>query len=164
MRSVENKKKELTGRHVLIMLLSFFGIMLVVNGYFLYAAIDSFRGEDVKGSYRQGLEYNKTIDARIVQDLLGWTVRSNYIAQVDGKTRVIVKLTDAKNRPLENLSVSGKLRHPTDLAKDRVVEFAPVGSGRYVAQTPAVEGKYTLIAVAQREDEIFRFKSDIFLK
>ena len=50
---------KLTGWHVLWIMLGFFGLMFTVNGIFLYHAITSFPGEDVKKSYLQGLEIGK---------------------------------------------------------------------------------------------------------
>ena len=64
--------KELKGWHVLLIMLGFFGVMFAVNGVFLYHAITSFPGEDVKKSYVQGLNYNQTLSARASQADLGW--------------------------------------------------------------------------------------------
>ena len=55
---------ELKGWHVLLILMAFFGVMFSVNGVFLYHAITSFPGEDVKKSYVQGLNYNDTLAVR----------------------------------------------------------------------------------------------------
>ena len=67
------KQRELTGKHVLLMLVAFFGVIIVTNVIFINAAVTSFRGEDVKGSYRQGLEYNETLETRKSEGQLGWS-------------------------------------------------------------------------------------------
>ena len=59
-----SKSGKLTGWHVFWIMLGFFGLMFTVNGIFLYHAITSFPGEDVKKSYLQGLDYNSTLDAK----------------------------------------------------------------------------------------------------
>jgi len=151
-------EKELTGRHVLLMLLTFFGVMLVVNIYFTVAAVKTFRGEDVPRSYRQGLEYNKTITARSLQNDMGWTVRINH-----SDTDIILLFQDTAGRALNDLNIKAKLRHPIDTDQDRAIEFFSHGGGRYIAhQTDAISGRWSLIGNAQMETETFKFEYDLW--
>ena len=53
----------LEGRHVLMALIAFFGVMLIANGIFVYFAVLTFSGGDTPESYRKGLNYNETIAA-----------------------------------------------------------------------------------------------------
>ena len=66
---LETDGKVLKGHHVLFWLMGFFGLMFVVNGVFLWAALSSFPGEDVRHSYLQGLQYNQTQDSDIILDM-----------------------------------------------------------------------------------------------
>ena len=50
--------KELTGRHVLYMILGFFGVVLLANVVFVYLAMDTFTGLATEGAYVKGLSYN----------------------------------------------------------------------------------------------------------
>ena len=63
MATSENVKGRggLTGRHVLMMLIAFFGVIFAVNGVFLYAAISTFDGTDTSSAYQKGIDYNTTI-------------------------------------------------------------------------------------------------------
>ena len=45
---------ELTGRHVIIILLSVFGVVFAVNGLFAYYAVSGFPGVETKDAYRGG--------------------------------------------------------------------------------------------------------------
>lgn len=158
MTATRTSKKELTGRHVLIMLIAFFGLIIAVNTYFISAAVTSFRGEDVKGSYRQGLEYNQTLKQREVQSRLEWTITANIIPKEANNSIIIVKFIDAAKAPIDGLTLAGTLRHPTDLAQDRNLEFRALGGGRYQARTEELAGSWQLRGAAQQGDTLFRFK------
>ncbi|WP_169711831.1 FixH family protein [Henriciella litoralis] len=96
---------KLKGWHVLLIFLAFFGVMFAVNGVFLYNAITSFPGEDVKKSYVQGLDYNDTIEARREQVAAGWKIR----AGVDGD-RLRVEMDAPETVATRGLIVTATMR------------------------------------------------------
>lgn len=118
--------KKLTGKHVLLYMLAFFGVMFAVNGLFLYKAITSFPGEDVKNSYLQGLNYNDTLSANAAQAALGWSAAAGID---DGQ--LVFHLTDRAGEPLSIYQVSASLQHPTSDNGDAMLELESVGNGRY---------------------------------
>lgn len=158
MSATDKKPRELTGRHVLIMLLAFFGIMLGVNAFFTYVAIKTFSGEDVPRSYRQGLEYNQVLTEREAQKLLGWKVSANTADE-----RILVQIFDSGDAPLRNLTISGKLRHPATLSNDRQLTFREIKPGLYQADIKGLRGRWDLIATAQNQAEVFRFEHELWL-
>lgn len=162
--SEDTSKKKLTGRHVLLMLLAFFGIIISVNSYFMTMAVKSFRGEDVKGSYRQGLEYNQAIDARAAQGELGWSVRANLVETLDGSPMLVMQIDDEDGRALTELVLTGTLNHRIDTALDQDVEFVDTGAGRWTANLKNVAGEYTLKAMAVKNDDAFKFQHAVTLK
>ncbi len=127
-------KKELTGRHVLYWMVGFFAIMFVVNGIFLFHAITSFPGEDVKKSYLQGLTYNQTLDARARQVDLGWQAE---IGVTDGT--LILQLDDKYDVPVSGHEVIGSLRRPATQRADISLHFNAGRNGVYTADTGAIE-------------------------
>ena len=64
--------KGIEGRHVLIGLVAFFGVMLVANGIFVYYALETFAGGDTSDPYRKGMHYNETLAEAARQDERGW--------------------------------------------------------------------------------------------
>ncbi|WP_409432637.1 FixH family protein [Litorimonas sp. RW-G-Af-16] len=152
---------ELNGGHVLVILLSFFVILISVNGYFIYQAVTSFRGEDVKGSYRQGLEYNQTIEARAEASQLGWEVRANVVDNIAGDQTLILKLTDADGGALTRADVTGTLHHRIDTALDQPLTFEDTGAGRLTALISGPPGQYTLKAQAVRGTDRLSFQHDV---
>ena len=145
--------KELTGRHVFFMVLAFFGIIISVNAYFIVMAVQSFSGEDVPRSYRQGLEYNQTIEARKHQSKLGWTITAN---RLDG--RILVNFEDKNGKALTGLGLTAKLRHPTMLSNDHLLNFIETAPGLYEAHIAGIEGNWLLVAEAKTSEHNFRFE------
>ncbi|MEH6743238.1 FixH family protein [Hyphomonas sp.] len=118
---------KLTGWHVLWIMLGFFGLMFTVNGIFLYHAITSFPGEDVKKSYLQGLDYNSALEAKAAQELLGWNAAAGLYDE-----NLVFNLVDADGNPISARLVSVELRHPGSTTYDESVVLESYGSGDYV--------------------------------
>lgn len=162
-------ERSLTGKHVLLMLVGFFLVIIVVNIVFIFYAIDSFRGEDVKKSYRQGLNYNATLQMREAQAASGWTADVNVqditrttAEATAGQQQVIVKVSDAEGQIVKGLVMEGRLRHPVDTAKDIPLTFMPGNLNR--ANMPKLNGRWTLEAEAAHDGEVFRLRRDLFFK
>ena len=122
----EPTDKPLKGWHVLLIMLGFFGVMFAVNGVFLYHAITSFPGEDVKKSYVQGLNYNTTLAARAAQSELGWTAEAGL-----DDDQLIFRLTDAQGAGVTGQLVVGELRRRATQEQDRQLVFRAVAGGEY---------------------------------
>lgn len=157
--------KQLTGRHVLLMLLCFFGVMLIVNIIFTVFAVRSFTGEDVPKSYRQGLEYNKTIKARRTQALLGWSIKANSYTNDNGQTEIIVSIRDKNDQPVRSVNISGVLRHPTNKALDRKIELTLSNQNQFRTFLNLPQGRWKANLTANFEDEpVHDFSHDIWVK
>lgn len=161
MTGKSKRKKELTGWHVLACLLVFFGVTVAVNIYFTVVAVRSFRGEDVPRSYRQGLEYNQTLDARETQTQMGWRVRVNV---TDNDTNLLVRVENKDGVVPAGVSVIGRMRHRTDTDLDAIVDFVPRGQGIFAADVSRLTGEYTLKGLAQNSETDFAFDYDLRLK
>ena len=132
--------RELKGWHVLLIMLGFFGVMFAVNGVFLYHAITSFPGEDVKKSYVQGLNYNDTLSARAAQAELGWTAEAGL---QDGE--LVFRLRDAEGAPLSNYAVIGEIRRTATRGADQAIIYNARANGEYFADAGALApGQWSL--------------------
>jgi nitrogen fixation protein FixH len=159
MTKVDKPQRELTGRHVLIALLAFFGVIIAINGYFITMAVLSFRGEDVKRSYLQGVEYNQRIEARAGEYALGWSVKGNVTD--GGDPELIFELSDKAGKPIIDAVVSGVLRHPTDRDLDKAITLAAEGNGRYRASLISDNGARRFMGTAKKNDDVFVFQYDV---
>lgn len=165
--SQSKTKKELTGKHVLISVILFFTVLILVNGTFIFHAVDSFRGEDVKGSYRQGLNYNSVINDRREQAALGW----NAFVEIDpngadssgeNKKTIAVQIKNASGRKISVADIQGRLRHPIDTSKDIQLTFT--GNAPSVATVSLPAGRWTLEAEAVQNTDSFKFRKSLLIK
>jgi nitrogen fixation protein FixH len=153
----------LTGKHVLAMLLVFFGIIMTVSIVFTTLAVQSFRGEDIKQSYRQGIEYNKTLADRAAQSDLGWRAAVNVTGDIKDR-RLIVKVTGTDDQGLSNFTITGRLRHPADQTLDRPLDFTVGPDGLARADISGLYGQWTVQAQATNGDGQRQFRYDLNLR
>jgi nitrogen fixation protein FixH len=123
---------QIRGGHVLAAMVLFFAAVIAINVAFAVAAVRSFPGEDVRRSYLQGLNYNETLAERRLQAATGWSAGARLVETGEGAA-VELMLRDGQGRPLEDASLNGDLRWPTDERLDRALAFEPRGEGVYVA-------------------------------
>jgi len=163
MTAPDENGKELKGRHVLYWMLGFFGIMFAVNGVFLYQAITSFPGEDVKKSYLQGLNYNQTLEARAAQDALGWQAELGLVDNA-----VILHLQDRAGSALSGQPVIGQMRRRATQQDDQLLVFAPQANGDYRAPLESVDpGQWELrvqVLDLETEESVFTAHKTLLVK
>lgn len=151
-------KGEIRGRHVLIAMLLFFGAIIAINVAFSIVAVRSFPGEDVKRSYLQGLNYNDKLAERSTQAALGWSAGMEVLPQ-GARAQLRVHFAGKDGRPVDGLTIDGKLRRPATTRDDRAVTFAAEGDGEYVADAGIIaHGAWTFQGVATRGTERFEFE------
>ena len=126
----------LTGRHVLIAMLAFFGIVVGVNITFVHLALSTWTGLTDHDSYRTGLSWNRTLEQDAAQKALGWTTdidsRSAWSEASQGwRLAVTLVVRDAQGRPVDGLVIDGEARHPVAEADDRTLTFAGTPGGVY---------------------------------
>jgi nitrogen fixation protein FixH len=140
---------ELKGWHVLLMLLTFFGVTIAVNVVFTTYALSTFSGEDVSKPYLRGLEYNKTLTARAEQAKLKWTASIEVVREGVADAVVTVSIAGADGQPVGGLAVTALLKRPTDASLDKTVTLEPLGGGQYRGRVADVAaGQWDVVARA----------------
>jgi nitrogen fixation protein FixH len=160
------RERTITGRHVLIAVLVFFGLVIAANGAFVFLALDTFTGVSTEDAYRRGLAYNETLREAADQRALGWRAAVEGTVVDEGRARIAVTMSDRAGRPLEHLAVTGMLRRPTQDGFDRALELARVGPGRYAAEVDLpLAGQWDLeLEAVSREGKRFRIEERLWLK
>lgn len=128
--------REITGRHVLIAMLVFFGVTIAVNAVFITQALETFTGEDVSQPYVKGLQYNETLAERAAQSALGWNATIDATRDASGATALSASLHDGNGKPLSGLSVSLTLQRPTDSHLDQTLTLSETAVGAYATTIP----------------------------
>lgn len=130
----------ITGRHVLLAMLAFFGIVIAVNVTFVHLALNSWTGLTDHDSYRTGLSWNRTLERDAAQKALGWStvVETRSVRSETGvgfRLGVTVTVRGRDGRPVPGLVVDGEARHPLVEADDRPIAFAETVPGTYIGAT-----------------------------
>ncbi|WP_299963170.1 FixH family protein [uncultured Roseobacter sp.] len=127
--------KQLTGKHVAIIFVSAFSVIISVNLLLAYSAISTFPGLEVKNSYVA----SQTFDVdRAAQNALGWSVS----AQKQGP-QVVLSITDAAGAPVEVAALDATLGRATHVRDDQRPDFVFDGA-RYVAPAALAPGNWNL--------------------
>jgi nitrogen fixation protein FixH len=148
-------KGRITGWHVLIGFVLFFGIVIAVDTVFMIKAYRSFSGEVASNPYEAGLAFNKTLAQRRREAALGWSVGVETPA--GGKT-VVVILKDRDGKLLDGLSVTGTLERPATETGRQTLNFKPLGHGRYEAQA-RLDGAWDLRGVARNARDMIEIET-----
>jgi nitrogen fixation protein FixH len=158
--------KEITGRHVLLALVGFFGVMLLANGIFLYFALSTFDGLSTPHPYQEGLHYNERIAEERRQAALGWS----YRLAVTGERRLELTIRDKTGNPVSGLEVRGDIARAV---ADRVTgpRLLKEGSaGTYVVSVEDLEPGNWIVSLeaasapSQGPATHYRIKQRLWLK
>lgn len=154
----DRKEFELTGKHVLAIVVTAFAIIIGVNLFMAYSAIGTFPGLETENSYLASQQFDKQ---RAAQEALGWDVS----ARVDDET-LILDIKDVAGGPVVVKSVYGLLGRATHVKDDQEPAFVQNEAGAYVAQVGKLGGgnwNLRLNVVAQ-DDTSFQQRLPIYLK
>jgi nitrogen fixation protein FixH len=161
----QKQTRHLTGRHVLFLLLGFFGTVFAVNGVLVRAAISTFGGVETVSSYKAGLQFAHEVAVAERQDALHWLVSGKLARDGAGQAVLDITARDARGVPLADLRADARLAHPADERLDRVVPVRAVAAGAFHGRASAQPGQWDLIVDLYRGDErMFRSQSRVTLR
>lgn len=162
---MSKQPREVTGRTVLIWLLSFFGLVFAVNGLMIKVAASTFGGVEVASSYKAGLKFGKDIAESRAQDALHWQV-SGHIGRDREANAVLEILAQDKNGvALADLDARARLIHPADSRRDVAIDLHKVAAGSFRGISQAPAGQWELEIALERGDErVFMSRSRVTLR
>jgi len=135
------------GRRVIIILLAFFVVFASVDAFFVYKAVKTGSGE-TRNSYKQGLEYNKILDAASRQQKMNLNAQARY-----SHGKIIFSLKDQTGKPISGALVTAYMRRPVHEGMDFNVRLTYIKDGIYQVepQFPA-KGLWTAGLEAKWQD------------
>ena len=135
--------RELTGRKVLLIFVSFFGVVFAVNFLLAYQAVATFPGVEARNSYQA----SQTFEAdRSAQLALGWDVS----AELEGE-ELVLRIIGPDGQPVQVAELAATLGRATHVNDDRSPQFAYY-NGAYRAAEPLGPGNWNLRMHAVAED------------
>jgi len=148
-----------TGRHMLIITLGGFGVVIAVNLLMAILATVTFPGLIARNGYVASQTFNAEQAAARERQALGWHDALELSAE-----RVALVVRDAAGRPVEDLTVTAMIGRPTSDRHDRMVVLAPQGDG-YAAELALAPGRWQ-VAIDGRDRQgtlVFARRQDFFL-
>lgn len=141
-------QKQLTGRHVALIFVGAFSIIIAVNLTLAFSAVKTFPGLEVKNSYVASQKFDQR---KAEQQALGWSVR----AEAKGG-QLVLFVTDAAGAPVEVANLKATLGRATHVKDDSEPEFLFNGAS-YVAPVDLSPGNWNIRMVAEAKDgTVFR--------
>ena len=117
-----------TGRHMLIVMLGFFGTVIAANLVMAISASTTWTGLVVENSYVASQQFQGKLDALHAQQALGWTSSFTY---TPGTGHFIIR--DAAGKPVQQGDVVVKVSRPVGEKYDQTVTLTQVADGEYDA-------------------------------
>jgi nitrogen fixation protein FixH len=157
--------KPLTGRHVLVYLIAFFGVIIGVNLTMATLATNTFRGVVVDSSYKAGMSFNKERMALAAQEAMGWKVEARERWEND-KLIFDVSILDRDMKPIQGASVEGVLTRYADRKATQTVTFTSKGNGLYegaMSEAPTPGAWHLSLKVLEEGAVKFRSENKVML-
>jgi nitrogen fixation protein FixH len=137
-------ERHFTGRHMLLIMLAFFGVIITVNLTMATLANTSWTGLIVKNTYVASQQFNGKVQAAREQDALGWT---GDMVFAGGAFRYA--LADANGAPVALTRSEAVFRRPVEESHDRTVALEPAGAGAVAAVVDLADGIWIVEVAAQ---------------
>ncbi len=128
--------QQFTGRHMAVILVSFFAVVFAVNFVMASRASSTFGGVVVENSYVASQQFNRWLGEARAQQQLGWSASASRAA--DGRVRVAVSGAGP------GVGVTALARHPLGRQPDRTLGFDRGADGVFVSSKPLPAGRWTL--------------------
>jgi len=155
---------EIRGRHVLIGMVAFFGLIFLANGIFLYYALTTFGGGEKGSPYRSGLRYNETLAEAARAAERGLEGRLSYDAQAG---MLSLALRDKSGEPVAGFHLAASIGRPATDREDLSAKFREVESGHYAAELTLAPGQWVVELhsneLSREGDPTYRLKQRVMV-
>ncbi|WP_048649292.1 FixH family protein [Nitratireductor soli] len=133
------RQKEFTGRHMLFIMLAFFGVIIAVNFTMAFLANSSWTGLIVQNSYVASQTFNERAAEGRAQAALGW---QGALGVSDGV--VTYRLTDAGGSPIHLDDVRVTMHRPVTADEDVSLAMTVDGDGGFSAAHGPGDGTWVV--------------------
>lgn len=142
-----------TGRHAAMIIVSFFGVVILVNLTMARFATSTFGGVVVENSYVASQEFNRWLDEAEEQRALGWDAVTTWRPD----NRLAVQLSDVP----AGAEVKATARHPVGRLPDHELAFDSTRHDRFLSQTALPEGRWILRLEVNAAGKTWRREEEI---
>lgn len=131
-------KTPFTGRRMLAIIVSFFAVIIAVNGTMLGFAVNTFGGLVVGNSYVASQHFNEDVAAARAQPIRGWSL------DVTARSETVnLSVRDRDGAVIEGLDLSLHIIRPTHERDAVILPLAEGAAGSYSGRTALGPGRWT---------------------
>ena len=141
-----------TGRHMLFVMVGFFGTTITVNIILAVLAAQSWTGLVVKNSYVASQQFNGVLSEERKQKLLGWRSAVFYRAG-----RLTVDLDEKSGKAVSGMRLRVEIARPTHEHEDRTIDLTEKDIGLYTATAKLTPGVW-LVTISAHDRFGRKFK------
>lgn len=141
MITMQANPRPFTGRHMLAVMLAFFGVIIAVNVTMATLARSSWTGVVVQNTYVASQQFNGKAAAQRAQDALGWKAS---LTIGDGTVRLTLVDREGRSVPLDRAAIS--FRRPAYAAEDATVALSPAEGGVLAGAHSLRDGQWIAVA------------------
>lgn len=142
-----------TGRHMALILVCFFSVVIIVNVVMARFASSTFGGVVVENSYVASQHFNRWLGEARAQKALGRELSIDW--RTDGMVAIL--LSDAP----DEAAITAIARHPLGRLPDRTLRFVPDGGGRFVSAEGLPPGRWQLRLEVRSAGQIWRHEEEL---
>ncbi|MCU0948608.1 MAG: FixH family protein [Porphyrobacter sp.] len=142
-----------TGRHMAIIMVAGFGIVIAVNAVMATVAVGGFHGVVVDNSYVASQQFNGWLDNAAKARALGWQVMPERAAT--GHVLLRTKGVPA------GTGFTAALRRPLGDKDFAELTFRPVGEGLWQSDQTVAPGRWIIRLTAEAEGIVWAEESDL---
>lgn len=135
----------LRGIHVFWWVAGFFAVTIALDAMFVFWAVQSFPGEQVKNSYVLGLDYNREVARREAQRELGWSAEVGI--SDEGSHMLVVRVKNSAAAPVVGLRLAANV-HVAGNRDDGQVTLMERTAGEYVVPVDVARGARLDVAIS----------------
>lgn len=144
-----------TGRHIAIIFVAFFSVVIVVNVTMARLASSTFGGVVVENSYVASQRFNRWLDEARTEGALGWTAETRR-----GTTgEAVVHVADSRGAALAGARVTAVAEHPLGRRPEQALVLSERAPGTYAAALG--EGRWRLRILVESDGRTWRTLGDV---
>ncbi|CAN5272048.1 FixH family protein [soil metagenome] len=127
-----------TGRHMLAIIIAFFGVVIAVNFVMARFAVVTFGGTVVDNSYVASQSFNHWLDQARGERRMAWHVQSQRLG-----SHLTLTLSDMQGT-VDGAKIAAVAEHPLGRMPDLPMHFRQVGRGYYRSIEQLPPGRWRL--------------------
>lgn len=151
----QRRIRPFTGKHMAMIFVAFFGVVISVNVVMARLATSTFGGVVVDNSYVASQQFNGWLKAASAEQALGW--KGDFAR--DDAGRVAISLTDNTGKPIRSATIRATAEHPLGLRPQTVLAMHELAPGIYAA--PLEAGRWRLRVTVEADGRIWRTVGEV---